>query len=589
MLDPTVLHGKMRSLAHAVKVNIFLTMLIFILAQAGHVVGLHNLVLAISVFWPAAGFSLAAILLFGNRTLPAIFLGNFFYNFFYLSQNSDFMPAFSTAIAITLGSTMQAWLGGKIITTLSSPRQFLKTARDVFIFLIPAGVLTCMVASTIGVAALYLNEVLTLPMVLNVWRTFWLGDSIGVYVITPFLMVWLTQKSEVRLKDYSFEALAMLVYFLLLAVMTIFGNQFLGYLFMPICLWATYRFRMHGAALSILLVTLVIVFPTALGYGAFVSNVMYNPLLILVSFLEIIVATCLILAAIINERQEAWRMVQEYNIDLQSQVKGEVFVKEKLASLSMLTAGIGREIQIPLNEIATYSNASQDCLSVLDQLIISQENLLDPNTGEAIRNNLESLNNCLNKISQQGERANHIVEIMRRQVERRPGRYEVKSINLHALLQNCLNQALIDWDSRHPGNKFNIEKTFLKSSAMIPGIAEDLSHAFINIFDNAFYSMAEKEERLESNYEPILMIRIIESIDTVKIIITDNGEGIPKYRLDSFFQPFSSTKPSGEATGLGLPMAHDIIVQEHHGNIKVDSIEGEFLELTIILPKFRMT
>ncbi len=598
MLNPVLLEGKMQITSYRWTVNLFLALSIFALAEAGHAIGLQSLALAISVLWPATGLSLAAFLVFGAKTLPGIFLGNFCYNFSQLySHFPVFWSSLATAMVIALGSTLQAYFGGAIIKRLSSS-EFLKTVKDVFIFLIPAGALACMIASTIGVIALYFYQGLSPLMMVETWFTFWLGDSLGVFIVTPLLLVWGISKPTVPLKSHYFEAFIMLVCFGVLTFLTIFWHYLLGHLLLPLCLWTTYRFRMHGATLSIFLVSIAVIIPTSLGYGAFVANIAYDPLIILVSFLEILVATCLIFAAIINEREETWTLLQNYTANLQEQIKihsqelkdisSEIFVKEKLTSLGMLAAGLGREIHVPLEEININSNASLDCLAVIQHLIKMEKEKIPPETSEAITNNFETLQNCLYQILQQNNRANRIVEIIQTQADRNEGaRIEVKMVNLVILIQKCLSQISLDWISRHPSFRVAIEKRFHKAASMVPCIVEDLTHAFMNLFDNTFYSMYEKKQLEGPSYEPELMIQTIDHPEMIEILIRDNGLGVSRQRLEIFFEPFASTKPSGEATGIGLSLTHDIVIQEHRGELSVNSVEGEFLEIRVLLPKFR--
>jgi signal transduction histidine kinase len=116
-------------------------------------------------------------------------------------------------------------------------------------------------------------------------------------------------------------------------------------------------------------------------------------------------------------------------------------------------------------------------------------------------------------------------------------------------------------------------------------VPQDISRVFLNIISNACYSTAQKKKELKDAYFPLLQVSSKDIGDRVEIKIRDNGKGIPKVILDKIFNPFFTTKPAGSGTGLGLSLSYDIVVNEHKGEIKVNSVEGEFAEFTIILPK----
>ncbi len=292
-------------------------------AELGRLLGIKGQALAISVWWPPAGISLAAILLFGFRCWPGIFLGIFCYNFLhlYLSGSSLANPLV-TALAVSFGSLIQALLGGFIIRTLSSPGYF-NTVKDIFIFLIFGGILTCMTASSIGAFALFVYGDVKETNLLKNWLTFWLGDSLGIYIFTPLLVVWTIYKPLVRISQYPWEAFFMIVSFFAISVSSFYYALPLAHLFIPLSLWVTYRFRLFGATLMIFASALVTIIPTAYGYGIFAHLTLPDNLLVLVSFLEMIIITSLVLAAVINEREEAWDVLQNYTKHLEEKIKAQ--------------------------------------------------------------------------------------------------------------------------------------------------------------------------------------------------------------------------------------------------------------------------
>jgi integral membrane sensor domain MASE1 len=295
--------------------NIFLALLIFGNAEAGRLLGIQWLPLHFSAVWPATGFALAAFLLFGYRTWSGIFVGNFAYNFLHLFLNEGtILGPLCVALSVTLGSLLQAFVGASVIRRFASTKYF-STVQDVVVFLFGGGIITCMIAATIGVATLYLYGVLPVKNILFTWLTFWLGDSMGVYIFTPLLVIWSIQKSDVSLSEYGWETPFMAFTFLALSLFTVLGYP-LGYLFIPFNMWVTYRFGLHGATLALVFITLVTILPITLGSGPLILNFSADMLLIVVSFLKIIAVTSLMFGAVINERNAAWRLIKSHRIDV---------------------------------------------------------------------------------------------------------------------------------------------------------------------------------------------------------------------------------------------------------------------------------
>ncbi len=299
----------------AVLINIVLAVLIFLNAEAGKMVGIQTLKLHFSAVWPATGFALAALLLFGFRLWPGVFVGNFIYNFLHLySGASFFLSPLIAALLITVGSLLQALVGAYILRKAMSNGYFV-TMKDVVYFLFFGGALTCIIASTLGVVTLYLFEGLAVDDIAFTWLTFWIGDTMGVYIFTPLLVVWTVQKPEKGVWYFCMERLAMILVFAILTYYTVFGYP-IGYLYIPYAIWVTYRLNFHGATLVLALIAFAIILPIATGAGPFIQNFGKEMLLIIVSFLEIIASTTLLFAALVNERNAAWQLIKKHRLDL---------------------------------------------------------------------------------------------------------------------------------------------------------------------------------------------------------------------------------------------------------------------------------
>jgi signal transduction histidine kinase len=261
--------------------------------------------------------------------------------------------------------------------------------------------------------------------------------------------------------------------------------------------------------------------------------------------------------------------------DLKS-TQEKLVVQEKLASLGALTAGIAHEIKNPLNFINNFSDVSNE---LLDDLITE----LKKGDKKEISEIIESLKQNLEKITNHGKRADSIVKGMLLHSRGTAGEKALTDIN------ELLDQyaALAYHGLRAQDKDFNIsfEKEYDKTIEKINVVPQDISRVFLNIINNACYAANDKKKRLGNGFSPLLKISTKNLGDKVEVHIKDNGMGIPDKIKSELFNPFFTTKPTGEGTGLGLSLSYDIVVKQHNGEIKVESKEGEGAEFIIIIPK----
>jgi len=289
--------------------NIILAGIIFSNAEAGRLLGIQALPLHFSAVWPATGFSLAALLLFGYRAWPGVFAGNLLYNTInLLVEGQGLFGPLCAALAITLGSLAQGLVGAYVMRTYAS-RGYFKDVKDVIIFLLGGGFFTCMIAATFGVMTFYIYGVLPTGSMLSTWLTFWFGDCMGVYIFTPLLIVWSLHKRRVHLEDYRIETLAMIVVLVLGSTLFFYVRNYPPvYAFIPLSMWVSYRFGFYGATIVLLLISGITIMTTIFGHGSFIYAYPQNPLLVLIMFLETTVFTALFVAAIHNELEDARKM-----------------------------------------------------------------------------------------------------------------------------------------------------------------------------------------------------------------------------------------------------------------------------------------
>ena len=256
--------------------------------------------------------------------------------------------------------------------------------------------------------------------------------------------------------------------------------------------------------------------------------------------------------------------------------QAQLIHSEKMASLGELTAGIAHEIKNPLNFVNNFSEISGE---LLDE--IKEE--LEKNDKEEVLSIIEDLKQNLDKINQHGKRADSIVKGMLLHSRGSSGEKTLTDIN--DLLEQYVNLAYHGMRAQNKDFNITIEKDYDKSIEKINVVPQDISRVFLNIINNACYAAYEKKKKsIDNNFSPTLNVSTKQLNEKVEIKIGDNGNGIPKDIIDKIFQPFFTTKPTGEGTGLGLSLSYDIIVKQHGGQIKIESKEGEGAGFVITLP-----
>jgi|GEM_PF-5773578 len=566
-------------------------LLIYIGAELGKLAGITGLPLRISVVWPPTGISLAAILLFGWKIWPGIFLGNAAYNCIHLLNSiSDPVVAILVGCLIAAASLAQALVGGYVMRRLNS-NDYFSTLNDIWIFLVSGGIVSCMLAATVGISAFHFFQLSGSGSFWEQWLTFWLGDTLGVIILTPFIIVYTLYPFPKDAKEHIGEGFLIAACFMAITYFTSWKAYPLTHLYIPICLWAAFRYHLHGGTLTALLVSIATLVPASMGFGSLVHNLRNNPLIFLDSFLSIIAAVTLVVAVLMRERIFSLAQLEDYNRTLTSKIQfktqqlkeaqSAIFVKEKLASLGMLSSGIGRKIREPLLDIGDYTKASEASLELMRTSLDSAKAKLGEALFQNFINNSEILRNYLEKINQARNKAEGIVDLVLDQSSHSAsGKVEIRSINLHTLINQCIAATLERFREKHSDFQVDVQKEYDPSIGMIEGVAEDITHAFRHILENSLYMLWQTKEQLGANFKPYLNIRTETKQQAVDILITDNGPGLSEEEMAAFFDPF----PPGEATGLGLAIAHDIIAEEHHGKIELESQKGEYLQVRIRLP-----
>ncbi|HET9503136.1 MAG TPA: ATP-binding protein [Hymenobacter sp.] len=257
--------------------------------------------------------------------------------------------------------------------------------------------------------------------------------------------------------------------------------------------------------------------------------------------------------------------------------QSQLIQSEKMASLGELTAGIAHEIQNPLNFVNNFSEVSTE---LLDELL---EQRRQPTPDLALEDELlADVHQNLLRINQHGRRASAIVKGMLEHARTSTGQKAPTDVN--ALLEEYGKLAYHSARAKDKAFEAKLLLHLDPGLGPVPAVPQDLSRVLLNVFTNAFYAVQQKARIAGPAYHPEVQVRTQREVGQVKIQIRDNGPGIPEAIRQKVLQPFFTTKPTGEGTGLGLSLSHDIITKGHGGTFALDSEEGEFTELTLTLP-----
>ena len=251
---------------------------------------------------------------------------------------------------------------------------------------------------------------------------------------------------------------------------------------------------------------------------------------------------------------------------------------EKMASLGELTAGIAHEIQNPLNFVNNFSEVNLELIEEIKSEKLKAESERDEQLENELLNDIAENEK---KINHHGKRADAIVKGMLQHSRSSTGQKELANIN--AIADECLRLSYHGLRAKNKSFQATLKTDFDESIEKFPLMQQEIVRVFVNLFNNAFYAINEKNKQNISGYEPTVSVSTKKVAGKVLISVKDNGNGIPQKVVDKIFQPFFTTKPTGQGTGLGLSLSYDV-VRAHGGEIKVETKEGEGSEFIIQLP-----
>ena len=301
--------------------------------------------------------------------------------------------------------------------------------------------------------------------------------------------------------------------------------------------------------------------------------------------------TAILLEETIEELEQKRKAIEETNLALQQSLEelkaaqAQLIQSEKMASLGELTAGIAHEIQNPLNFVNNFSEVSTE-------LVDEMNDEIDKGNLDDAKQIAQDLKQNLEKINHHGKRAGDIVKGMLQHSRRVSSIKEPTDIN--KLADEYLRLAYQGLRAKDKSFNATLNPDFDETIGKINIIPQDIGRVLLNLYNNAFYAVQQKQkevaykevapfEKMLSLYEPTVSVSTKKKGDKIEIRVTDNGNGIPEKIVDKIFQPFFTTKPTGQGTGLGLSLSYDI-VKAHGGELKVETEEGERSEFIIQLP-----
>jgi signal transduction histidine kinase len=289
-----------------------------------------------------------------------------------------------------------------------------------------------------------------------------------------------------------------------------------------------------------------------------------------------------------RKQQQANILLNEQKAEIQAQrdqttqaltelksTQAQLIQSANMASLGELTAGIAHEIQNPLNFVNNFADVSTEMMTELQEALAARD------TEEALALAGDVSQN-LSKIHQHGQRAASIVRGMLEHSRQSTGERSPTDIN--ALADEYLRLAYQGLRAKDKSFNATLHTDFAPALPLVPAVGADLGRVLLNLLGNAFYAVRQRQKSGEAGYQPTVRLSTRQQGNSIEIRVTDNGTGIPAEVQAKIFQPFFTTKPTGEGTGLGLSLSYDIITKGHGGSLSVESQPGQGTTFSICLP-----
>lgn len=551
----------------------------------------------VAVVWPSVGIYLAALLALGYRIWPALLLSE-------LIGNSIIYGFNWLSIAISFIDIIDPLLVCFLIHRASKGLPLFLRSQNVFKF-IGIILLEPVLTTTLGVTALFIGGITPWSAYAEAWQAWWLSIVIGILIVAPTLLVWTPKFSPPPIRPHSwiFELTILLLLILTIALVTFTGGYPLEYLLLPLLIWSVFRFSLRETTLLILIVSAIAIWGTTKGFGSFVRQSSTESMVLLLSFVGVVALTSLVLSAVLHENREAASQLKQANEELEDRVEErtielkntlqelqktqrQMLQSEKMSSLGQLVAGIAHEINNPVNFIhgnLTHLNQyTEDLVKVVQ--VYQQHYPHPPRTLTELLDEVEidfiteDLNKIVDSMRLGTDRIRQIVLSLRN--FSRLDEAEIKAVDIHEGIDSTLVILQHRLKAKSDRPAIDIVKKY-GELPLVECYAGQLNQAFMNILTNAIDAL---EEIAANRQKQICIITQLINPEWLKIIISDNGNGIPETVQSSIFDPFFTTKPIGKGTGMGMSISYQIITEKHRGKLYFDSISGKGTKFIIEIP-----
>jgi len=537
-----------------------------------------------SPVWPASGIALAALLLWGYRLWPAIFLGAFLLNI--STQGS-----IATSLGIATGNTLEALLGAWLMRRFANGPKAFERARDIFNFVLLAALLSTAFGATVGVASLSLGGFAPWEHYRTIFFTWWFGDMVGDLIVTPLLVIWVAHSPPRLLPKGILEALGLLAATFAISSLIFLADlpASLVYLTLLPLLWAAFRFGAHGAITSAFLMTVLVLVETLNSLGPFPTANPNLSLLLLQIFVATITVTALVLAAVVFERTRAETALRKtrdeltrVNEDLEKRVRHSTEDLERANSALLQKFADEKKLEQRLHQVQMMESVGTLAGGIAHEF----NNVLNIVKGYASLLSLErdgdhELTHCLKIIDATVDRGAATVQQLLTVARKNERRFA--SVDLNAMIEGLKVQLAKSFPP-------TIEITLKLDSDLYPVLADpnQIHQALLNLCLNARDAMPEGGKLLISTGK-VFGAKLHERFADAKerpyasITVRDTGTGMDEATKSRAFEPFFTTKEVGQGSGLGLSVAYGI-VSDHGGFLDVTSEPNRGTTVHVYLP-----
>ena len=504
--------------------------------------------------WPPTGISLAAFLLLGYWVWPAIFLGAF-------AVNVTTAGSVATSLGIATGNTLEGLLGAFLVNQFANGRNVFAHQRDTFTFVLLAALLSTTVSATFGVTTLTLGGYADWERYSEIWITWWLGDATGALIVTPPLVLWVSDHA-INWSRSRWLEISVSISLLCLVTLVVFQsgqamtgpNYPLGFLTLSILIWVAVRLGPRETATAVLLCVGIAIWGTLRGSGPFARSNANETLLLLQAFMAVIAVTALALAVGVSERRRAEQALDQLNQTLERRIQDRTSILqatvEQLQELDRLKSAfvgiVSHELRTPLTPIKTLV-----------------ENLLDGVGGSLS----EQQHHYLSRIQANADRLTRMLNELLDLSKIEAGKIELRPtvLSIHELLADVLEvlQPLAQQKS------ITMEVTSIDGIPKVHADRDKLYEVLANLVDNAI-------KFTPSGGRILIGTKVLDD-RYITVEVSDTGCGIPEEDLPKIFDKFyrvQSVSANHAGAGLGLAIAKGLI-ELHGGTIGVDSTSGK--------------